>query len=259
MRIIETFREVFTGSLYRERKLLSKLRQMARNKEFDVLIINTFDRLSRNQTHLAVLIDEMDHLGIKIECVKENFDDTAAGQFMRSAMGFVAEVQRQKIIENTDAGRYQRVHLEKKLIPGTKAVFGYHFDNDKVGQKNTYIINEEEAELVRRIFRLYINGGTMRGIANLLNDEKIPTPSGKGYWVGATIYRFLIDTTYIGQARTLKWDAKMDHTGKTRRRLRPASEHVILPVPAIIDEATFQQVQELLEINKVNCHATTLK
>src|SRR6185437_4003085 len=94
MAVVEMFREVFTGSLYRERPLLTKLRQMAQRKEFDVLLINTFDRLSRSQIHLAVLIDEMEHLGIRVECIKENFDDTPTGQFMRNVLGFVAEVER---------------------------------------------------------------------------------------------------------------------------------------------------------------------
>lgn len=118
MLVVETFREVFTGSLYRERPLLTKLRQMARNRELDVVIINTFDRLSRNQTHQAVLWEEMEHLGIKIECVKEKIDETPTGEFLRNALGFVAEMERLKIVERTDTGRRNRVIAKGKIIPG---------------------------------------------------------------------------------------------------------------------------------------------
>ena len=242
-RVIESFREVFTGSLYRERSLLSKLRQMARNREFEILIINTFDRLSRNQTHLAVLIDEMDHLKIQIACVKENFDDTPTGQFMRNALGFVAEVERQKIIERTKAGKRKRVE-NGYLMPGGKSRYGYRWADEK---KRAYAINDAEAEVVREIFTFFTSEkSSLHAVAAVLTAKGIPTPKGGKYWDRTVIYYILTDPIYIGKAIAYRYFT----SGR-----RPVEDWYPLPdglVPPIIDAATFDKAQEILKYNKLD-------
>ncbi len=250
--VVITFREVFTGSLYRERPLLSKLREMARNNEIDCIIINTFDRLSRNQTHLAVLIDEMTHKGISIECVKEKFDDTAAGQFMRSAMAFVAQVEREKIAERTDTGRRKRIH-EGKIMPGWKPRYGYVWSGEK---KERFALHTQEAEVIKKIFHLYaFEKGTCRNIARRLSDEGIPSPTGKLAWTDSTVRLILIDPMYTGRGSAFRYDTKLGkEPGKYGTRLRPEEDWLALPegvVPPIIDEDLFMKVQERLKLNKV--------
>lgn len=248
--VIEVFREVFPGSVYRERPLLTKLRQMAKNGEFDAIIINTFDRLSRNQTHMAVLIDEMEHLGIKILCVKEVFDKTSIGQFMRSAMSFVAQVEREKIASRTEEGRRRRVTELGKLNPGGKPRYGYRWADHN---KERYILYDEEVPIVERIFNLYAyENGSCRGIAQMLTDQGIPSPHGGKAWWDSTIRHMLIDPTYIGKGTSFKWDTRTDIPGKYSMKLRPIEEQLPLPegtVPAIVEESVFQLVQEKLKIN----------
>jgi len=251
MRIVEVFREVFTGSLYRERALLTKLRQMARNKEFDVVIINTFDRLSRNQTHLAVLIDEMEHLGISIDCVKEKLDDTSAGQFMRSALGFVAQIEREKIIERTYTGRRKRAQ-DGKLTPGPRPKYGYKWANEK---KEYYLINKEEAIVVRRIYDLYVNQqNSLHGIARILNNEGVLTAKGRGDWNKTTVKGVLTNSVYTGRGYGFSYQSTRGPTGKQTMKMRPENERIPLPegvIPPIISEEMFHRVQEQIEINKM--------
>ncbi len=241
IKIVEVFREVFTGSLYRERPLLTKLRQMARNREFDIIIINTFDRLSRNQTHQAVLWDEMEHLGIKIECVKEKFAETPEGQFMRSALGFVAEVERQKIMERTQAGKRKRFE-SGKLNPGGKPRYGYLWETEK---KERYVVNEVEASVVQEIFTAFIEEQkTCHAIAFWLSTRGTPSPKGMETWNKGAVYRILTETSYIGKAFAMKYIGSAD---------RPKSDWYELPnglIPPIIDEATFYRAQEMLKVNK---------
>jgi site-specific DNA recombinase len=252
LRVVEVFREVFTGSLYRERPMLTKLRVMARNGEFDALIVNMFDRLSRNQTHLAVLIDEMEHLGIQIECVNEKFDDTAAGQFMRSAMAFVAQVEREKIAERTMTGRRKRV-LEGKLNPGWKPRYGYRWAGHK---KERYEINEPEAEVIRYIFHLYADEHlSLKRLARRLTEEGIPSPSGQKAWFDSTVRRILVDPAYIGHERAFKYNTSTRRSGKIVYARRPISEQLFLPygvAPAIVDEETFRAAQERIHVNMID-------
>jgi site-specific DNA recombinase len=248
--VIETFREVFTGSLYRERKDLTKIRQMARNHEFEVLLINTFDRLSRNQTHLAVLIEEMEHLKIKVYCVKENFDETATGQFMRSALGFVAEVEREKIIQRTQDGIMKRIN-GGKLLPGWKARYGYAWASP---DKEALVTKCEEMSVVREIFRLLVSERRpVERIAKILSERQIPSPTGLRYWDKSTVFRILTDPIYIGKARAKK-DSVQHVGGRIERKRRPDDEIIYLPdglVPPIIDEQTFKLAQEILSLNKL--------
>jgi len=251
MCVVETFREVYTGSLYRQRPLLTKLREMAHNKEFDVMIIRTFDRLSRNQIHLGVLIDEMQELGIKIDCMKEEYDDSTKGQFMRSALAFVAQVEREKIAERTDTGRRKRI-AAGKLMPGWKPRYGYSWDGER---KERYIIKETEAENVRRIFHLYVyENGTCRGIANKFNAEGISSPSGKGYWHDSAIHDTLVDPMYTGKGTSFKYNTTSKiHLGKMYKIVKPFNEQLPLPdgvVPAIITQELFDLAQEKLARSK---------
>ena len=57
--IIKVFQEVHTGMEYRERKLLSQVREMVRDGEVDIVLVNSLDRLARDMIHQAVLLDEM--------------------------------------------------------------------------------------------------------------------------------------------------------------------------------------------------------
>src|SRR5690242_15721158 len=57
--IVRIIQEVHTGMEYRERKLLSEAREMIRNNEADIFLVNSLDRLSREMIHQAVLMDEI--------------------------------------------------------------------------------------------------------------------------------------------------------------------------------------------------------
>jgi site-specific DNA recombinase len=248
MVVVEVFREVFTGSLYRERPLLTKLRQMAQRKEFDVLLINTFDRLSRNQTQLAVLMDEMEHLGIQVVCIKENFDDTPTGQFMRNALGFVAEVERQKIIDRSLAGKMKRIE-EGRLPRSWKVKYGYQWQDER---KERYAYHEAEASVVHMLFTTFAAGDVSLGsLRAQLKVQAIPSPTGKPEWDKESIRRILSDPTYLGKAYALRYDG---------HKAKPEAEWVALPdglIPPLVDEATFNRVQDILKQNKEEAAGTT--
>lgn len=248
--IVETFREVFTGTLYRERPLLTKLRQIARNHEFQVLLINTFDRLSRNQTHMAVLIDEMEHLKVTIDCVKEKIEDSVPGKFVQQALSFVAEVEREKIIQRTQDGIMKRI-TSGKLLPGCKARYGYAWASE---DKEALIIKDEETNIVIEIFRLLTaERRPVERISKILSEREIPSPTGLRYWDKSTVFRVLTDPIYTGKARAKK-DRVQRVGGRLERHRRPDDEIIILPdglVPQIIDETTFKHAQEILFLNKL--------
>jgi site-specific DNA recombinase len=93
--VVEVFSEAFSGIQYRERPELSKIRRMAQDHDFDVLLINTYDRLSRSQVHLVILLDEFENQGICVECVQEQMDTVPTGQFLRNALKLIAQTKKE--------------------------------------------------------------------------------------------------------------------------------------------------------------------
>lgn len=248
------YRDVHTGAEYRERPHLTQMREAMRRKEFDVIVVYTIDRLSRVQVHLAVLIDEAQYSGVSIEFVQQQFDDSSVGQFIRSVLGFVGEIEREKIIERTQRGKRARIE-SGKLLPGRKPLYGYKYDNPARKAKNAYCINTEEAIVVQRIFQMGVEGHTIRSIASKLNTEGIPSPAlGYGRWTHTIIVRILKNRFYTGEAVAFKQRYTKVSGSTYHVEERPEPEQVKLPhgtVPQLIDLETFEKVQERLHRNKL--------
>lgn len=246
--VVVIFREVYTGSLYRERPLLSQMREMYRNGEINGVIFNTFDRLSRNQIHLGVLINEMQHYHVRIECVKEQFDTTAAGQFMRNALAFVAEVEHEKILQRTDDGRRKRARNGKLLGSGAPR-YGYSWNEGRTA----YVLNEQEAAIVHRIYDMAMQGISIHTIASILTQEGVPTRGKNGIWLHSTVHRILSSPCYMGEAAVYQ-TRQENVNGHRHTTYRPKDEQIKLPegvIPTIIDKGTFEAVQIQLQLNRV--------
>ena len=84
------------------------------------VVIRTLDRLSRAQTHVAILMEEMEHHGVVLYSVKEAIDDTPMGKFIRMVLAFVAEMEREKIMDRTITGRVNRAK-EGKIVSGSQS------------------------------------------------------------------------------------------------------------------------------------------
>jgi site-specific DNA recombinase len=117
-------------------------------------------------------------------------------------------------------------------------------------------IFEPEAQVVREIFRAYVEGERpMRQIAHDLHDRGVPSPTGKRVWGVSTIGRLLGNEAYIGTVYYNRREAidgdgpRGARTRKTRYRERPREEWIAIPVPAIVDQATFERAQQVSRDN----------
>jgi hypothetical protein len=129
---------------------------------------------------------------------------------------------------------------------------GYRYISEPHGGR--WEIDEEEAGLVRRIFALCLSGEPTRGIARILTEERIPTPSDRhperghrkslpyGVWNHPTVRAIL---TYQGYTGDASWGKRGRVKGMIRRP-RPASAWVPFRVPPIIDTGTFEATQHAL-------------
>lgn len=207
--LLDIVEEVYSGEYLFERKQLgTRVRALVRSGKIHVVIVNSLDRLTRNQVHQAVLLYEMIEHGVRLESVTEPLDISSWGSFQRQAIGHASAVEREKIIERVARGTQHRIDKGYMIGVGVPK-YGYSWGEEH----KIYLINEEEARIVYEVFeRFVIHDQSMRSIAKWLNDSKVATrhkghDKGPGHWVATTIKNMLASEEYrgVGYNRTLKW------------------------------------------------------
>src|SRR6266699_2848573 len=195
------FEEVHTGIEYRERPVLSAMRQAVYRHEFDVLLVYSLDRLARNRTHQAIIIEDLRYYGVTVQSLNKDDhadDDSIVGEIIRILRGYVAEEEHKKILKRTQDGMQEKIDAGKHPGVGI-AAYGFAWNGN--GKERTgCIINETKIAVVQRIFALAYAGKGLRGISDTLTKEGIPTPSGKSRWCPATVAKILKNPAYIGKA-----------------------------------------------------------
>lgn len=138
----------------------------------------------------------------------------------------------------------------------------YGYERNLPYDKHELIINEEQATIVKRIYDLFISGMGVKKIANLLTNEKVPIPSIQknlnrgvkssiyGVWQETTISDILTNPTYKGDLTQCR-EYKVSYKSKKRRK-NDRKNWIIAKgaCPAIIDEETFNIVQDMYSKNK---------
>ncbi len=235
-------REVFTGSVYREREKLTLMRDRYREGKIKGVVVYVLDRLSRHQTHTAVLLDEMEHHGVTLYGVKEPISTDSMGRFIIAALALVAEMEREKIIDRTMTGRMSAVRAGNMKAASTyKLRYGWQWADDT---HTTITYNEAEAEIVRWLAEQYAAGVGSISLRNLLDERGVPSPSG-GAWNEGTIMKLLRDRRITGiGAQAFRNKAK---------RYKTHYDTVDVPdgtYPPIISVELFEQVERRMKLNK---------
>ena len=109
------YREVHSGADLHGRPLLTAMRAAVRARQVDAVVCYALDRLSRKQTHVAIVTDDFEQADARLLFVTEDFEDGPVGTFIRNAKAFAAELEREKIRERTMRGRRARVEGGKPL------------------------------------------------------------------------------------------------------------------------------------------------
>lgn len=253
--IVAGYQETFTGTLLWERPKLMAVVDLVRAGKADVILVHALDRLSRDQGHRAWVRIEAAQRGATVLSVTEDVDNSIQGKALEFVTGLYAEYELTLKKERTDRGRKGRA-LEKGRLLTSNLPYGYRWADPEPGAKSRMVIQEDEAEIVRRIFRTLADGGTLTAIMYALNAEGVHTPNHRegrlNKWCTKTLGRMVRNDAYIGKAWAFKTVSQYE--GRKRiRGIRPESERIALPegiIPPIIDEKTFRKAAERLERNK---------
>jgi len=234
-----------------DRPALSKLRNDLRSNLVNIVMVYDPDRLSRNLTNQLIIADEIDKYGAKLDFITGSYDASPEGRLFFSMRGAIAEFEKEKIRERSLRGKRAKVLSGKPLF--SKEPFGYNCDR----VNGIYIINKEEAEIVRTIFNLYTEKqySTIKLEAEL-KLMGIVNKNGKPFH-RAVLHNILSNEMYAGTKWSFKKYKKNIGQHKRKTITRDQSEWVALSIPAIIKKEVFDKATLIRSRNKATSKRNT--
>lgn len=134
------------------RPSLEKLRDQIAEGNINKVYIHSPDRLARKYVHQMLLVDEFKKLGVETVFLNCQIDDNPESQLLLQIQGMIAEYERAKIMERSRRGK---IHAANKgsINVMSGAPYGYRYINKHIGGGQAFFeINEEEAEVIRKMF-----------------------------------------------------------------------------------------------------------
>jgi site-specific DNA recombinase len=128
--------DTYTGMEFSEREVLIEILEMAKRREFDVLVMDVLDRLGRTGMPREIYRAELKMLGIHVLTTKEEEhadDDSMLGQMIRLWNGWKSEGERNDIIRRTQEGKRERVLQDHMLMGTHEPKFGWKYKDEKRG------------------------------------------------------------------------------------------------------------------------------
>jgi len=205
--LVKVLKDVGSGKSA-ERPNYQELLLAIREKRVDVVVVYRLDRLSRNVVDVYSALDAFSRSEVGFASVQEAFDTTTAmGRAMLGVAAVFAQLTREMISENTRDGLARRAQSGKWTGSSRNRPYGYRYADGALH------IVPEEAEVVRRIFRLYLeHGWGATRIVQLLNREQVPTATGLvGRWSVVVISGILRNPVYAGRVRSNRHEYPAEH------------------------------------------------
>ena len=187
--------EWITGRNTKKRDGFNKMVEDALSGGIDLIITKSVSRFARNTVDSLTTIRKLKENRVECYFEKENiwtFD--GKGELLLTIMSSLAQEESRSISENCTWGQRKRFADGKVTVP-FKRFLGY----DR-GEDGNLVINEEQAETVRRIYGLFLQGRSPHATAKLLTAEGIPSPGGKEAWSSSTVKSILTNEKYKGDA-----------------------------------------------------------
>ncbi len=245
-----------SGYTFEQREGYQLMRRELISHKKDILIVKDFSRFSRRNSRGLVELEDLRDAGCRIISIGDNIDFPNDDDWLKIQFQFLINE-----MPVTDTSKKVKSVIKRRQSDGNwicAAPYGYIIN--KAGK---FELVPEQAEIVRKIFELYIDGWGYKKIANYLTDEKIPTPrmdektrkeaQGEDYnhkvkseWSIITIQGILDNDFYIGTLRQGKYTRKKINGADVKRDI---DEHIVFENhhQAIIDYRTFRTAKAYRE------------
>lgn len=245
-----------SGYTFEQREGYQAMRRELMAHRLDILVVKDFSRFSRRNSRGLVELEDLRDAGVRIISIGDGIDFPNDDDWLKIQFQFLINE-----MPVTDTSKKVKSVIRRRQEDGKwicAAPYGYI-----VNKKQQFEVVPVEADIVRRIYRMYIDGWGYKKIANSLTDEGIPTPrmaererkiaegedyrrSVKSAWSIATVQGILDNDFYIGTLRQGKYTrAKING----RDILRDEVEQIVIENhhQPIMDYRTFAAVRALRE------------
>ena len=227
--IYKVYREEGVSAKNMERPKFQEMMQDMKDGKINKIIVYKLDRLTRSIQDLESICNMLEEYNCELESVVEEINTgNANGKFFIRMLTILAQLEIERTSERTKfglVGAAKKGHLSGRPPLGYKKV-----DNNK-----SLFVDELQADVVKRIFSLYLDGMAVNSICKLFNEENVLNRK----WPTTTVDKILSNQLYIGN---------MEY-GKRTNGEKQIFEDV---VPAIVDKTTFDMVQKRKEKNLKN-------
>lgn len=232
--------EGITGTSTTHREGFKRMMKDALSGKIDLIVTKSVSHFARNTVDSLTAVRELKAKGIEVYFEKENiWTLDSKGELLITIMSSLAQEEARSISENVTWGIRKRFADGKVSMPYS-AFLGY-----EKGPDGTPVINEEEAEVVRFIYSLFLQGHAISWIAAYLTKQGIPTPRKKSRWTTTTIESILTNEKYKGDAILQKTYISDFLTKKAKRNNGEIPKYYVENShPAIISAETFALAQE---------------
>ena len=232
--------EGISGRSAKKRDDFQRLLSDCRKGKIDKVLVKSISRFARNTTECLAAIRELKSLGISIFFEEHNIDTSmVSSEMLTAVLAACAQAESESISRNM-RWSYQK-RMESGQFITCKAPLGYRLVDRQL------MVHEEEAEIIRDVFRMFLSGWNTEEIAKELTDRGAKTREGLDSWKAYTIKRILVNEKYIGDALLQKMYSteSFPPVKKCNRGERP-QYYVENSHQPIIDRETFDSAQKLL-------------
>ncbi|MGL4790505.1 MAG: recombinase family protein [Anaerotignaceae bacterium] len=186
------FADEASGTKLKNRDEFNRMISECEKQNIDLIITKSITRFARNTLDSIETIRKLKSLGIAVYFEKENINTlNEQSELMLTIFSSIAQGEAESMSTNNRWGIQKRFR-DGSFIPSCLA---YGYTKDKDGQ---IIINEDEAQIVRKIFEKYLSGKGSYVIARELNDEDIPTVRSGEKWYKTVVKEILQNPIYHG-------------------------------------------------------------
>lgn len=228
-KIYKVYREEGVSAKNTNRPKFQEMIQDMKDGKINKIIVYKLDRLTRSIKDLETICTLLEEYHCDLESVAEEINTgNANGKFFIRMLTILAQLEIERTSERTKFGL---VGAAKKGHISGKPALGY----TKKDKSKKLVIDDLEAEVVKRIFSMYLEGSSVCYICEKFNEEEVLNR----HWATTTVDKILSNKIYIGN---------IEH-GKKSKKNAQIFENV---VPTIIDKTTFDMVQKRKEKNLKN-------
>jgi site-specific DNA recombinase len=247
------------------RPALDRLRDLIAQVPVEMVLVHAPDRLARRYAYQALLVEEFARAGTEVRFVNAPAGDSPEDRLLVQFQGMIAEYECAQIAERTRRGKLHRARAGSVNVLGG-APYGYRYVRKSDDADARYDVVEHQGVVVREIFTRYVDGGdSIAGLCRWLETQGIPTATGKARWDRSTVWGMLRNPAYAGRAGFGKTAQNHDSRPAATRSTRLAGkaqatnpvtvdrdpdQWIHIPVPALIDETTFERAARRLDDNK---------